>query len=109
MNATILAAIDPSGPLDRAPLDFALDVGAATRARVIAAAVYPWAEPAERDEISDLRRHLGVEIRSLVDLSPARALHEVATDVGAGLIVVGSTRNGALGRVLLGSTAEAMV
>lgn len=38
--------------------------------------------------------------------SAAHALHEAATRVGAGVIVVGSTHRGALGRITLGSTTD---
>lgn len=38
--------------------------------------------------------------------SPAHALHETASEVGAGLIVVGSTHRGAVGRITLSTTAD---
>jgi nucleotide-binding universal stress UspA family protein len=52
------------------------------------------------DDIS----HPGIDARLLLapDHSPARALHRIAEEQGAGLIVVGSDRRGPLGRVLAG-------
>jgi nucleotide-binding universal stress UspA family protein len=45
------------------------------------------------------------EVRVHVGFGPAKyALHETASRVGAGLIVVGSPHRGALGRIALGST-----
>jgi nucleotide-binding universal stress UspA family protein len=41
--------------------------------------------------------------------SPARTLHEAAVELDASLLVVGSTRRGALGRVVPGSTAERLL
>jgi len=38
--------------------------------------------------------------------SPAHALHETASEVGAGMIVVGSTHRGTLGRIATGTTAD---
>lgn len=46
-------------------------------------------------------------MRLLGDTSPARALHRVAEEVGADVIVVGSTRHGPVGRVLAGDDAVA--
>jgi nucleotide-binding universal stress UspA family protein len=50
-----------------------------------------------------------VERRLLADHSPARALKEAAEQAGAGIIVVGSSHVGRLGRVLPGSTAERLL
>jgi nucleotide-binding universal stress UspA family protein len=51
-----------------------------------------------------------VELRPLVvDTSAAHALHEAAEQEGAGIIVVGSSHTGRLGRVLPGSTAERLL
>ncbi len=50
-----------------------------------------------------------VERRLVADHSPARALHAVAEQAGAGIIVVGSSHVGRLGRVLPGSTAERLL
>src|SRR5688500_6797209 len=50
-----------------------------------------------------------VELRLLADHSPARALQAAAEEAGAGIIVVGSSHIGRLGRVLPGSTAERLL
>ena len=52
---------------------------------------------------------IGVECRELATTSAARALHELSETEDAGLLVVGSTRRGAAGRVLPGSTAERLM
>ena len=61
--------------------------------------------------LDELRADLdaGVEVREVRGSSAPRALHEAAEAVGAGLLVVGSTRRGAVGRVLPGSTAERLM
>lgn len=60
-----------------------------------------WAEP-----LRDLAR---VEMRAVPDRSPARALQKVAEEQHAGLMVVGSSHTGRLGRVLPGSTGERLL
>jgi nucleotide-binding universal stress UspA family protein len=50
-----------------------------------------------------------VELLPLADQSAARALQSAAEHAGAGLIVVGSSHVGRLGRVLPGSTAERLL
>jgi nucleotide-binding universal stress UspA family protein len=63
------------------------------------------------DRLADELRHRGVDVdcRSLTGTSAARALHEAAEESGAGLLVVGSTERGGIGRVLPGSTAERLM
>jgi nucleotide-binding universal stress UspA family protein len=59
-----------------------------------------------------LRRAHGdehVDIRSIANPSPAHALHQLAQQEDAGLLVVGSTHTGRAGRVLPGSTAERLL
>lgn len=51
----------------------------------------------------------GLETRALPDPSPSRALQALAEELEAGLIVVGSSHTGHLGRVLPGSTAERLL
>jgi nucleotide-binding universal stress UspA family protein len=50
-----------------------------------------------------------VELRPLADHSAAHALQEAAEREGAGIVVVGSSHTGRLGRVLPGSTAERLL
>src|SRR4051794_12864096 len=114
MPAPIIAAYDPFHE-DRAPVVLALAVAELTNAPVLAAAVAPdvmfqgLADPEPiRGEIAgltkralrDLHADLGVPTRRLSDVSVPRALHALAEDEGARLLVVGSTTRGALGRGL---------
>jgi len=122
MSAPIIAAYDPYTE-DRAPVELALAAAQVTGARVIAVAVYPWglsegwSEPypepdTERrmeDAMQRIRQDLGVDTRVLKDLSVPFALHTLARELEAGLIVVGSTDRGPVGRVLAGSTAQRLL
>jgi nucleotide-binding universal stress UspA family protein len=56
-----------------------------------------------------LRDLADLETRSLAESSPARGLQELAAELDAGLIVVGSSHGGRLGRVFPGSTAERLL
>jgi nucleotide-binding universal stress UspA family protein len=71
-------------------------------------------EVADQDARAELTEELaraGVDARVRLqgDASPARALHRVAEDEHAGLIVVGSTHRGRAGRVLMGDHAAGTV
>ena len=78
-----------------------------------------WADPyvAVDTDIEDtiaaallrLRDEFPVATRTVTDASVARALHTVAREAEAGMIVVGSTDRGPAGRVLPGSTAERLL
>jgi nucleotide-binding universal stress UspA family protein len=52
---------------------------------------------------------IAVECRRVQSTSAARGLHEAAIEADAGLLVVGSTRRGPVGRVLPGSTAQRLL
>jgi nucleotide-binding universal stress UspA family protein len=52
---------------------------------------------------------LEVDARSLASSSAPRALHDLAVEVDASLVVVGSTDRGRVGRVMPGSTAERLL
>jgi nucleotide-binding universal stress UspA family protein len=52
---------------------------------------------------------LPAELRTVAATSPARGLAELAEEEGAEAVVVGSTRRGAIGRVMTGSTAERLL
>ena len=128
MGKPILVGYD-TGRGDRAPLEFGLTAAGFTGAPLIIAAVHSSVagvgaadagvvedqlehdagEPL--DHLADELRQQGVnvECRSLAGTSAARALHEAAEESGAGLLVVGSTERGAIGRVLPGSTAERLM
>jgi nucleotide-binding universal stress UspA family protein len=59
--------------------------------------------------LEDERASAGVEahLLSVVANSPGRGLHQQAEEQGADLLVVGSSRHGALGRVMLGDDTRA--
>jgi nucleotide-binding universal stress UspA family protein len=52
---------------------------------------------------------LGTETTLLRDYTPGRALHALGSEEGPLLTVIGSAHRGLLGRVLLGSTGEALL
>jgi nucleotide-binding universal stress UspA family protein len=108
MAAPIIAALDPY-VFDRAPVDLAVAAGELTGARVIAASAVAWHTDEVARRLDELHRDLGVETRMIEDLSAARAMHTLANNLEAALVVVGSTNRGRTGRVLIGSTAEAML
>jgi nucleotide-binding universal stress UspA family protein len=136
VSKPIVAGYDPRTS-DRAPVDFAITVARFTGARLLVASVQagppvipipatplPAAVPSGQiDEdlvgdctrtVEELERELGAagvqaECRKLQSTSAARALHELAEDEEAGLLVVGSSREGAAGRILMGSTATRLV
>jgi nucleotide-binding universal stress UspA family protein len=109
---------------DRAPVLFGVAAARFTGAPLIIATVA--AEPSadgqlEDDLLADASSALArvgtelepegleVDCRHLQSTSAARALHETAERADAGLLVVGSTRRGAVGRVLPGSTADRLM
>jgi len=51
----------------------------------------------------------GATFQGIPDTSPARALHRVAQDADAALIVLGATHRSGLGRVVPGTTADAVL
>src|SRR4051794_28232331 len=123
MPAPIVAAYDPFHE-DRAPVELALAAAEMTDAPVLVAAVAPdvmmqgWADSQPiHDEIVGLTRRalravhrdLGVPTRMVSDVSVPRALHALAEEEHARLLVVGSTTRGARGRALPGSTAERLL
>jgi nucleotide-binding universal stress UspA family protein len=99
------------------------------RARVVAAAVYPFDPSAPRPDLGGWGDYLREDAEASVadadlDLLPAgtqlerrvvpmasaaHGLHELAEQVEADLLVVGSTKHGTLGRILLGSTGESLL
>jgi nucleotide-binding universal stress UspA family protein len=114
---------------DRAPVEFGLAAAAFTGASLIVAAVHRSVAaldgagvgvvedqleegPGESlDRLADELRQEGINVdcRSLAGTSAARALHGAAEESGAGLLVVGSTDRGGIGRVMPGSTAERLM
>jgi nucleotide-binding universal stress UspA family protein len=128
MTKPILVGYD-AGRGDRAPLEFGLATASFTGARLIVAAVHSGAAGLGRagaevieeqldegwgetmDHLAEELRDQGVDAdcRSLSGTSAARALHEAAEELGAGLLVVGSTERGGIGRVVPGSTAQRLL
>jgi nucleotide-binding universal stress UspA family protein len=128
MARPILVGYDPAAG-DRAPVEFGIAAAEFTGAPLIvgavsasAAAFGPAGEGAVEEQLADTpkesldhlekelrRQRAGVECRVLPGTSAARALHEAAEEFGAGLLVLGSTDRGAIGRVLPGSTGERLM
>ena len=129
MANPILVGYDP-GRRDRAPVDFGIAAANFTGAPLIIAAVHagttalgPAAEGVAEEEpheeragesldhlALDLRRQgIHAECRALAGHSAAHALHDAAGEFEAGLLVVGSTERGKVGRLLPGSTAERLM
>jgi nucleotide-binding universal stress UspA family protein len=128
MAKPIVVGYDPSRQ-DRAPVDFGIAAARFTGAPLIIAAVHatssalgPGGQAIVEEELhesagesldhlaKDLRREgVDAECRALAGHSAAHALHEGAEEFGAGLLVVGSTERGAVGRLLPGSTAERLM
>jgi nucleotide-binding universal stress UspA family protein len=135
MSKPILVGFDPVSR-DHAPVHFGLAAARLTGAPVIVAAVeagppviavsagqtLPYAiAHVDQDLVEDCGGTLaeveqelsaeGVEVacRRLRGTSAARALHEAAEELDAGLLVVGSSRRASAERLLLGSTAEKLI
>ena len=125
MSKPIIVGYDPA-TADRAPVNFGVAAARFTGAPLVVASVGAAADrpgAGQQDEdlvldpsdaLAEARRELEpegipVECRGLTGTSAARALHEAAEAEDAGLLVVGSTRQGAIGRVLPGSTAERLM
>ena len=125
MSKPIIVGYDPMTS-DRAPIHFGLAAARFTGAPLIiasasAAGDRPDAGQQDEDLVLDAsealeqaRRELEpegipVECRELTSTSAARALHETSEAEDAGLLVVGSTRRGPVGRVIPGSTAERLM
>ena len=125
MSKPIIVGYDPMTS-DRAPINFGVAAARFTGAPLIiasasAAGDRPNAGQQDEDLVIDAsgaldqaRRELEpegipVECRELANTSAARALHETSEAEDAGLLVVGSTQRGPVGRVIPGSTAERLM
>ncbi len=126
MSKPIVVGYDPETS-DRAPVNFGVAAARFTGAPLIIASASAAASdrPAAgqhdeelvvdaSDALDAARRDLepegiAVVCRELPATSAAHALHELSETEDAGLLVVGSTRRGAVGRVLPGSTAQRLM
>jgi nucleotide-binding universal stress UspA family protein len=129
MSAPIVVGYDPHGA-DDAPVHFGIAAARFTGAPLIIAAISGGAPaidrladgelPAELDADayaaldglrSRLRGEPGIDadVRLVEAASAARGMHLALEDEGAGLAVVGTTSRGAVGRTVVGSTAERVI
>jgi nucleotide-binding universal stress UspA family protein len=114
--------------LDSGPLNLAAAATRLAGARLVIAAVYSGGavldglageyagelSEVSHEELEQVRTKLraqGIDAEVLVveRSSPARGIAAAIEEIEPGLVVVGSTRRGAIGRVLLGSTAERVI
>jgi nucleotide-binding universal stress UspA family protein len=127
LTAPILVGYCPQS-VDKGPVNFGIATSRFTGAPLVVAAVDPGGSDIDklsggefggdaddaRGELEELRAELakrGVDAttRAFEHSTPARGLSQAVEDVHPGLLVLGSTRGGSLGRVLLGSTAERLI
>jgi nucleotide-binding universal stress UspA family protein len=127
--STILVGVDDS-VRSKDAVAFARALARASGARVVVASAFAYDDTPSRaanleyraalkaqaqDTALDMARRLElvpedrITIRTPATVSPAHALHDIAETDHAGLVVVGSSHTGRLGRVLPGSTAERLL
>ena len=107
MSAPILVAYSPKAG-DRGPINFAEAAAQATGAPLVVVAAGAGGDDAAGRLRSELGLAEGVDVRA-VDGSAAKAITEVIEEVRPGLVVVGSTHRGGIGRVMASSTAEKVI
>jgi nucleotide-binding universal stress UspA family protein len=121
MTAPIVVGVDGTGSgLDAVAL--AARLAQATGDPLIVACVYPEGRPSSGDAAAvrgpatkaleaaeALAEEAAAEYRTVPSSSPARGLAELAEEEDAAMVVVGSHRSGAFGRVASGSTAERLL
>jgi nucleotide-binding universal stress UspA family protein len=122
MSQTFIAAYDGSAA-SRAAVQLAVELAAAQDAEVLAAHVHPRLPPVGlrgsvfdkqiQQDLHDQGRAViegldvpGVARRALLAGSPAQALHDLAEEEHASLVVVGATHLGHIGRLTPGSVAS---
>jgi nucleotide-binding universal stress UspA family protein len=126
--STILIGVDDSARSEDA-VAFGRRLAIASGARVVLACAFPYESPGlprapvHRDRLREpaeetldrLRDGLNgvpderVSLRAVGGYSPARVLHELAESEDPGIVIVGSTHTGHLGRVRPGSTGERLL
>jgi nucleotide-binding universal stress UspA family protein len=118
----ILVGVDGTASAEDA-LAFARKLAGATGATLRLATAYPYDDTPSRAANQTYREVLHADAVALLeglgeadapkvavaDVSPAHALHVLADESDAALVVVGSTHRGPIGRVLPGSTAERLL
>jgi nucleotide-binding universal stress UspA family protein len=122
MTAPIVVGVDGTGSgLDAVAL--ATRLARVTGDPLIVASVYPEGRRSSLDAAAaahgpaakaleaarELADEGGAEYRTVPSSSPARGLAELAEEDGAAMVVVGSHRSGAFGRVASGGTAERLL
>lgn len=60
-------------------------------------------------DLAELAKSVGARAEPVPGHSAAQGLHDLAEELGAGAVVVGSTHRGEVGRVLAGSTGERLL
>jgi nucleotide-binding universal stress UspA family protein len=128
MSLPVLAGYQPE-TFDRGPVNLAAAATRLTGARLVIVSVYSGGPTMDRlaageyaGELSgeadqalehvktDLRAQgIDAEVRVIERSSSARGLAAAIEEIQPGLVVVGSTQRGAVGRVLPGSTAERVI
>lgn len=124
MTGTLIIGYEPTEQGEDA-LALGQELAELLAAKPLVATVLPWprnlisAEDLERAlrtdtatmfaVVRDRLQRLDPETRAIAERSPAEALQELAEDVSATAIVLGSCHRGALGRVLLGSVGESLL
>ena len=127
--STIVIGVDDSTRSEDA-VAFARRLAGAATGRIVVVNAFPYTDVPSRFPTPEYREVLRDDAHALVrrmtelfsgdapepiqtfvvaDASPARALHDVAVQEQASLIVVGSTHTGRAGRVLPGSTGERLL
>ena len=121
MYRRILVGYDDSDESKDA-LALGTKLAAATGAELVAAGVFPF-DPMWGGEDSRLRdadeefarkienaaKSVGAEPEAVPSGSPAHGLHELAEEIGADLILVGSAHHGRVGQILAGSTGVSLL
>ena len=121
MYSKILIGYDDSDQA-RDALALGRQLADATGADLVVAGVFQWdpiwhsADSRFRDadaefaaKIEDAARRVGAEPEAVPSSSPAHGLHELAEEIGADLILVGSARHGRVGQILAGSTGVSLL
>ena len=122
----IIVGIDES-PGAQDALEFAARLAGASGASLRLASAYPYSDTPSRVSSKGYREELESRAEVLLDVtatatrapvagrvaiahtSPPHALHDLAVQSGAALVVVGSTHRGPVGRVVPGSTGERLL